>query len=68
MNAPGRPEWVIRVQRQGLSPALMEKYLAAGWPVRAIAQDRHLSEADVRAAMARWDMQEVKNGLPSAPT
>ena len=40
----------------------MEKYLAAGWPVAAIAQDRRLSEADVRSAMARWDMQEPETG------
>lgn len=60
MTAPGRPEWVARVQRQGLTPAMMEKYLAAGWPVKAIAQDRHLSEEEVRLAMARWDMHEVR--------
>ena len=57
MSAPGRPEWVYRVQRQGLTPAVLEKYLTAGWPIQAIAEERHLDVEDVIAAMKRWDME-----------
>jgi hypothetical protein len=55
-EAPGRPSWVTKVQKQGLTPAMLEGYLNAGWPISAIAEDRHLDVADVINAMKRWDI------------
>ena len=55
-QAPGRPLWVLRIQRQGLTPAVLEGYLKAGWPISAIAEDRHLDVEDVMNAMKRWDI------------
>ena len=55
-SAPGRPVWVERVQKQGLSPAVLEDYLSAGWPLAAIAADRHLDVEDIMNAMTRWDI------------
>lgn len=55
-QAPGRPAWVERVQRQGLTPAVLETYLAAGWPIATIAKDRHLELDDVINVMKRWDI------------
>lgn len=56
MAAPGRPDWVARVQQQGLTPASLEQYLDAGWPVEAIAASRNLSVEDVQSAVKRWDL------------
>jgi hypothetical protein len=53
----GRPSWVAKVQKQGLTPAVLEGYLNAGWPVSAIAEDRHLDVDDVINAMKRWDIE-----------
>ena len=50
----GTSGWVKRVQRQGLSPSALETYLASGWTVMAIANDRHLDTADVVRAIERW--------------
>ena len=55
-EAPGRPAWVARVQQQGLSPAVLEEYLKAGWPLSAIASDRNLAVEDVSNAADRWDI------------
>lgn len=55
-QAPGRPSWVAKVQKQGLTPAVLENYLAAGWPIATIASDRHLDVEDVVKAMKRWDI------------
>ena len=55
-EAPGRPLWVARVQQQGLSPAVLEEYLKAGWPLPAIASDRNLDVEDVSNAAERWDI------------
>jgi hypothetical protein len=55
-TAPGRPAWVAKVQKQGLTPAVLESYLRSGWPVSAIATDRHLDVQDVINAMKRWDI------------
>jgi hypothetical protein len=55
-TAPGRPEWVAKIQKQGLTPAVLENYLSAGWPIAAIATDRRLDEEDVFNAMKRWDI------------
>ena len=46
--------WVVRVQRQGLSPLALEAYLMNGWTVGAIAFDRHLDSVDVAKAIDRW--------------
>jgi len=45
-----------KIQKQGLTPAVLENYLSAGWPIAAIATDRHLDEEDVLNAMKRWDI------------
>ncbi len=57
-EAPGRPSWVTKVQKQGLTPAVLEGYLNAGWPLAAIAADRHLDIEDIVSAMKRWDITE----------
>lgn len=57
-EAPGRPSWVTRIQLQVLSPATLERYLKAGWPISAIAGDRGLSADDVKNAMERWDVTD----------
>lgn len=56
-QAPGRPSWVAKVQKQGLTPAALEDYLRAGWPLSAIAADRHLNVEDVTNAIKRWDIE-----------
>jgi hypothetical protein len=56
-QAPGRPAWVAKVQKQGLTPAVLEGYLSAGWPLSAIAADRHLDVEDVVNAIERWDIE-----------
>jgi len=48
------PAWVIRIQKQGLSPGTLEQYLENGWPLEAIASDRGLDVGDVVQAMDRW--------------
>lgn len=55
-EAPGRPSWVTRVQQQGLTPAVLEEYLRAGWPVKVIAETRNLDVEDVLNALERWDI------------
>lgn len=60
-QAPGRPAWVAKVQKQGLTPAVLENYLASGWPVATIASDRHLDVEDVINAMKRWDIEVQTN-------
>lgn len=55
-QAPGRPSWVTKVQKQGLTPAVLEGYLIASWPITAIAAERHLDVEDVINAMKRWDI------------
>lgn len=55
-QAPGRPVWVAKIQKQGLTPAVLEGYLNAGWPLTAIAAERHLDVKDVINAMTRWDI------------
>lgn len=57
--ALGRPSWVAKVQKQGLTPAVLEAYLRAGWPFSAIAADRHLDVEDVVNAMERWDIEKI---------
>jgi hypothetical protein len=51
-----RPEWLERVQNHGLTPAGLEEYLTAGWPLVAIAADRNLDVGDVQNAAERWDI------------
>ena len=51
-----RPAWLERVQNHGLTPAALEEYLKAGWPLRAIATDRNLDVEDVLNAAERWDI------------
>ena len=63
MSALGRPAWVYRVQRQGLTPAVLEQYLEAGWPVGAIAEDRHLNVDDVTAALQLWGLGQDETDL-----
>jgi hypothetical protein len=55
-SAPGRPSWVERIQKQGLSPAVLESYLHSGWPIAAIAADRNLDVEDIINAMKRWEI------------
>jgi hypothetical protein len=55
-EAPGGPSWVTKVQRQSLTPAMLEGYLNAGWPISANAEDRHLDVENVLNAMKRWDI------------
>ena len=62
--APGRPAWVSRVQNQGLTPAVLEQYLAAGWPLEAIAADRNLDTKDVLSAMHRWGFDDTVEAFP----
>jgi hypothetical protein len=51
-----RPAWLKRVQNHGLTPAGLEEYLKAGWPLSAIATDRNLDVEDVLNAAERWDI------------
>lgn len=51
-----RPAWLERVQNHGLTPAGLEEYLFAGWPLAAIAADRNLDIEDVVNAAERWDI------------
>jgi hypothetical protein len=59
-SAPGRPSWVERVQKQGLSPAVLESYLHSGWPLAAIAAERNLDIEDIINAMSRWEISSDK--------
>jgi len=63
MSNLGRPAWVYRVQRQGLTPAVLEQYLEAGWPIGSIAEDRHLNVEDVTAALQRWGLGQEESAL-----
>jgi hypothetical protein len=46
-----------------LTPAVLEQYLEAGWPVGAIAEDRHLNVDDVTAALQRWGLGQEETDL-----
>lgn len=50
----GLPVWVRRIQKQGLTPGMLEAYLDNGWPLEAIANDRGLDLCVVIQAMDRW--------------
>jgi hypothetical protein len=46
-----------------LTPAVLEQYLEAGWPVGSIAEDRHLNVEDVTAAQQRWGLGQEESAL-----
>lgn len=53
---PECPTRVARAQRQGLTPAALEQYLLAGWPIRGIANALNLNVEDVLEVKDRWNI------------
>jgi hypothetical protein len=60
-QAPGRPAWLEKIQKHGLTPSVLEHYLESGWPIEAIAKDTNLDIEDIKNAMMRWDLSKERD-------
>lgn len=58
-QAPGRPAWLEKIQKHGLTPSVLENYLESGWPIEAIAKEMNLEIEDIKNTMIRWDISKV---------
>lgn len=58
-QAPGRPAWLEKIQKHGLTPSVLENYLESGWPIESIAKEMNLEIEDIKNTMMRWDISKV---------
>jgi hypothetical protein len=57
MSRADHRDWISRIQQQGLTPGLLEDYIAAGWSLHVIATRMRLDVDDLLAAAERWSIR-----------